>query len=817
MARGRAREAVGRPATRPVLAPKRDPGDNPSVAQPTLESQSTPAADVRWLPAPSPTIHPATDLGGVAVLKHGNLYLLTDTFGDIHPDGRGLGLYDLDTRALSCAVLRLNGARPTLLRSQVSANHEGVIQLTNPEFRRNRDDKVGAAPVARQSLSMLRRRWIGDGLAEQITVTNFSAGEQSIVLDLELDVDGADIFEVRGQSRAGRGRFLDTAATDRSLVFSYVGLDSYVRRSYLAFTPAEVTARRDLNDMDLALGEGGEGSLRIRWTADIPVGESIEVEWRLWTDLQPGDGGEGGGAGEAGGARVASTDRDDGHAFAAGHPVHAMTPRTTPIAAPEQAAAQYRTWSERTARVDSDGELLDLAVHRSIADLRLLMNDGPRPGLHYVAAGVPWFATLFGRDTIMTALEALPFMPDLAVDTLRVLAEWQATERDPKRDMAPGKILHELRSGEMVRTGEIPHRPYYGSVDATPLWLVLLGQTFRWTGDLALVRELWPNVLAALAWIDGDGDIDGDGFVEYLRGDERGLFNQGWKDSSDAIRHRDGSIAEPPIALVEVQGYVYDAKVRIAELARLIGQPELATRLESEAADLRRRFDAAFWMPDAGYYAVALDAHKRPVGSITSNPAHGLWSGIVLDERVGEVAARLMSPDLDSGWGIRTYAAGQPGFNPIGYHTGSIWPHDNAIAAAGLKRAGRHDEANRIATRIFEAARDSPEFRLPELFCGFTRDPSSVPVPYPVACSPQAWAAAAPLSLLQTMLGMHPRASEGILELDRPHLPTWLGKVTVHNLRVGTETVDLLFHRWRGTTSAEVLRRSGDLELLIRV
>ncbi|HEX4898801.1 MAG TPA: hypothetical protein VFV53_10625, partial [Candidatus Limnocylindrales bacterium] len=390
-------------------------------------------------------------------------------------------------------------------------------------------------------------------------------------------------------------------------------------------------------------------------------------------------------------------------------------------------------------------------------------------------------------------------------------------ERDAKRDMAPGKILHELRSGEMVRTGEIPHRPYYGSVDATPLWLVLLGQTFRWTGDLALVRELWPNVLAALAWIDGDGDVDGDGFVEYLRGDEGGLFNQGWKDSSDAIRHRDGSIAEPPIALVEVQGYVYDAKIRIAELARLIGQPELATRLESEAADLRRRFDAAFWMPDAGYYAVALDAAKRPVGSITSNPAHGLWSGIVPDERVGEVAARLMSPDLDSGWGIRTYAAGQPGFNPIGYHTGSIWPHDNAIAAAGLKRAGRHDEADRIATRIFEAARDSPEFRLPELFCGFTREPSSVPVPYPVACSPQAWAAAAPLSLLQTMLGMHPRAAEGILELDRPHLPTWLGKVTVHNLRVGAETVDLLFHRWRGTTSAEVLRRSGDLDLIIRV
>jgi glycogen debranching enzyme len=467
--------------------------------------------------------------------------------------------------------------------------------------------------------------------------------------------------------------------------------------------------------------------------------------------------------------------------------------------------------------VDSDAELLDLAIHRSIADLRLLMNDGPRPGMRYVAAGVPWFSTLFGRDTIITALEALPFMPDLAVGTLRVLADWQATDHDPSRDMAPGKILHELRSGEMVRTGELPHRPYYGSVDSTPLWLILLGETTRWTGDLDLVRELWPNVLAALAWIDGDGDLDRDGFVEYKRGGDRCLFNQGWKDSSDGIRHRDGSIAQPAIALVEVQGYVYDAKLKVAELARLIGEDELARRLEGEAADLQRRFDTAFWMPDLGYYAVALDADKRQVGTITSNPAHALWSGIVPADRVGQIAERLMSEELDSGWGIRTYASGQPGFNPIGYHTGSIWPHDNAIAAAGLKRAGRHDEADRIATRIFEAARQSPEFRLPELFCGFARDTTSVPVPYPVACSPQAWAAAAPLSLLQTMLGMRARASEGVLELNRPHLPTWLGKVTVHNLRVGGSTVDLLFHRWRGTTSAEVLRRSGPLDLIIRV
>jgi glycogen debranching enzyme len=786
---------------------------------------------LRWLAAPAPVIEPATDLGGVSVLKHGNLYLLSDGFGDIHPDGRGLGLYDLDTRVLSCAVLRMNGARPTLLRSQTSANHEGTIQLTNPEYLKNRDDKI-VEEVARQSLSMLRHRWIGDGFAEQITVTNFSPVDQAISVDLELDMDAADIFEVRGLARRTRGRFLDTAATDRTLVFSYVGLDSLVRRSYLVFTPGEVSARDERPAAEDAPGHGAEGSVRLRWAATIQAGASTEFEWRLWTDLRPiGPSTSAsapvleGAPGAAVPLTAASRDADHGRGEVdrehrdqvATHPVHSMTPSTAPVTPPQHAAVSYEAWSEHAAQVDSDGELLDLAIHRSIADLRLLMNDGPRAGDHYVAAGVPWFTTLFGRDAIITALESLPFMPELAVDTLRVLAEWQATDHDPSRDMAPGKILHELRTGELMRTGEIPHRPYYGSVDATPLWLVLLGETVRWTGDLTLVRELWPNVLAALGWIDGDGDLDGDGFVEYHRGQPGTLFNQGWKDSGDSIRHRDGSIAQAPIALVEVQGYVYDAKIRIAELARLIDETELAEGLEASAADLRRRFDDAFWMEDVGFYAVALDGEKRQVGSLTSNPAHCLWSGIVPERRVDQISAHLLSPALDSGWGLRTYAAGQPGFNPIGYHTGSIWPHDNAIAAAGLKQAGRHVDAGRIATRIFEAARHTPEFRLPELFCGFDRDPSSVPVPYPVACSPQAWAAAAPLSLLATMLGMQPRATESMLVLDQPDLPAWLGRVTVRNLHVGSQTVDLLFHRWRGTTSAEVLRRSGDLDLIIRV
>jgi glycogen debranching enzyme len=347
---------------------------------------------------------------------------------------------------------------------------------------------------------------------------------------------------------------------------------------------------------------------------------------------------------------------------------------------------------------------------------------------------------------------------------------------------------------------------------------VLLDETFRWTGDLELVRSLWPNALAALNWMDTSGDLDHDGFVEYHRRTPAGLANQGWKDSGDAIRRRDGTLAEAPIALVEVQGYVYDAKLRMSHLARRLGDPALGDRLATEAASLRSHFDAAFWMEDRGFYAMALDADKRQVGSIGSNAGHCLWSGIVPAERVDQVVSTLMDPSMDSGWGVRTYASGQPGFNPVGYHTGSVWPHDNSIVAAGMKRAGRHDAADRLASRMFEASQHSPDFRLPELFCGFDRSAADVPVPYPVACSPQAWAAATPLFLLQTMLGMRANAADRILELDRPHLPSWLGKVTVHDLQVGDQSVDLLFHRWRGnTTSAEVLRRSGSLELVIRV
>jgi glycogen debranching enzyme len=782
------------------------------VAQPLVDRAVAATTPPVELPPPHPVIVPATDLGGVGVLKHGNLYLLSDPFGDIHPDSRGLGLYDLDTRILSCAVLRINGVRPTLLRTQAAANHIATIQLTNPELRRDPaiKNEIGAA-INSRAISIMRRRWIAGGLAERIEVTNYSAVKQQVELDLELDADAADIFEVRGRIREHRGTYRQVEATPESVTFAYEGLDGMLRTTLVTMTAGQVSASPEDGPTPR------EGSVRIRWVLQIEPGRRQGVTWEVATELSASDHPQ---STESVPTKLAQTATAGAGATARAND-GAASPSvdgTTIVAPPADAEAEYGSWQDRAARIRSDGELLDLAIRRSVADLRLLRNDGPRKGEHYVAAGVPWFTTLFGRDSIITALEVLPFMPDVARETLHVLADWQATEDDPTRDMEPGKILHELRIGELARTGELPHRPYYGSIDSTPLWLILLDETYRWTGDLELVRQLWPNAIAALEWIDRYGDRDGDGFVEYERRTSQGLLNQGWKDSGDAIRHRDGTTAEPPIALVEIQGYVYDAKRRMASLAERLGDKQLSKHLLAEAAELAARFNEAFWMPDVSFYAMALDRDKRQVGSIGSNPGHCLWSGIVPPDRVDAVVDRLMDPSMDCGWGIRTYASGQPGYNPVGYHTGSVWPHDNALIAAGMKRAGRHDAADRVASRIFEAAQHSPDFRLPELFCGFDRGLADVPVPYPVACSPQAWAAATSLSLLQTMLGMHADAARDILELDRPHLPSWLGKVTVHELRVGERTVDLLFHRWRGnTTSAEVLRRDGPLELVIRI
>ncbi|HET9346642.1 MAG TPA: glycogen debranching N-terminal domain-containing protein [Candidatus Limnocylindrales bacterium] len=760
--------------------------DVPAAARPAMADESR--EGIRFFEPRVDPIAKATDLGSVQVLKHGNMFLLTDQFGDIHSDSRGLGLYRNDTRLLSCSVLRVGNARPVVLQGSTGANYRGVIQLTNPTLDRNPDDKIrpGQGLIGKK-LGITRERLVtGDALQERVTIVNFAEHDETVDLTLELSDDAADIFEVRGYPR-DRGTLLPIAARDDAATFQYDGLDGHRSRTHVAFSePGDLDRVRPDDGPDLG------GAIRYRWAWPLAAGAAHELSWIVWSSDGPSGSGDG---------------RDDrGSLFPA-----------PPRIARDEGAAAYHAWTRSTTSVSTDNELFNLTVGRSVADLRLLVNDGPGEDQRYIAAGVPWFTTLFGRDSIITAIQTLAFRPQIAVETLEVLASLQATEVDDWRDAEPGKILHEMRAGETARAGELPHSPYYGSIDSTPLWLILLGETFDWTGDRDLVDRLWPNAMAALRWIDEWGDRDGDGFVEYERRSKRGLLNQGWKDSGDAIRDRHGREARPPIALAEVQGYVYDAKHRLARLARTRGDVELAVRLDREADELQKRFEEAFWVEDQRYYAMALDGEKRQADAVGSNAGQCLWTGIVSPSRSRDVADRLLSPALYSGWGVRTYAADQPGFNPFGYHTGTVWPHDTSLTAAGLKRYGFQDEANRIVGHVFEAAQHFEAFRLPELFCGFDRDAAPMPVPYPVACSPQAWSAGATFMFLRTMLGLRAHADQRELELLRPNLPDWLGKVTVTNLRVGEASVDLLFHRWRGTTSAEVLRKVGDVSVTIRL
>src|SRR4051812_21589859 len=582
-----------------------------------------PPADPEHTRFVEPVVRPvvkATDLGSVVVLKQGNQYLLTDPFGDIRPDTRGLGFYEADTRRLSCSILRVNGQRPVLLQASAGGNWRGTIQMTNPRIERDQRDKVRPEmALASQKLGIARRRTLtGTVLEERVRIVNHAEEDELVRVEVELAADAADIFEVRGWVRRERGTQLPIALRNDAVAFRYDGLDGVRLETHVAFSEPAV----DLGPVDPNVaGSPNAGWVRLRWAWELAPGEARELSWVTWTASRP------------------SPPSNDG----TGEADDVLFPHSPRVDA-DAVAASYHAWQRSLAEIRTDNELFNLAIDRSAGDLRLLLNDGPGPDERYLAAGVPWFATLFGRDSIIGAFQALAVRPQLAMETLEVLARLQATEDDASRDAEPGKIPHELRTGEMARAGELPHRPYYGTVDATPLWLILLGATWDWTGDETFIDRLWPNALHALEWIDRYGDRDGDGFVEYERRTPAGLLNQGWKDSGDAIRHRDGSPATAPIALVEIQGYVYDAKRRLAELALRLGETELSLRLSREAAELQDRFEKAFWMDDVGFYAVALDRDKRQVGTITSNPGHCLWSGIVAPERVNAVVDRLLEP-----------------------------------------------------------------------------------------------------------------------------------------------------------------------------
>jgi len=703
---------------------------------------------------------PAEAREELLALKSGAVFVCARRDGDIRPArASGEGLYAQDTRHLSELRLTVGGAQPVLLSSVMESGHHAVINATNPGLHTD-----GDVMVPQETLNVRRTVLIADRLFYRVRVRSFRPKPVVTTVEVSLAADFADVFEVRGVERRTSGRLLAPTHDGDRLRFSYVAGDGQRRETLVELEPSPARVSID------------QGRVHLGWDVELGTREAFSL---LITVLPARDG-----------RRRAGR---------------------TPERSAARLEAAHADWVGACAAITTDNELFDRLIDASVRDLHALTMP---VGSHQLpAAGIPWYVAPFGRDSLLSACETLMLNPDVARGTLLVLAGLQAHGDEAWRDAEPGKILHELRTGELARTGHIPHTPYYGTVDATPLFLMVAGGYYRWTLDLDTMRELRPALDAALAWIDDWGDRDGDGFVEYQQRAPAGLINHGWKDSHDSIVHADGSLAQGPIALVEVQGYVYEAKLRIADVYEALGDESGAQRLRSEAGVLRAAFNEAFWDADEGFFALALDGRKAQVRSVTSNPAHCLYSGIVDDNKAALVAERLMAADMFSGWGIRTLSARSPAYNPMSYHNGSIWPHDNAIAAAGLKRYGFDAATDRIAAGLFDVAAGARDFRLPELFCGFHRDGSRAIVAYPVACIPQAWAAAAPFMLLQAMLGISAHAPHNRLTVDRPRLPDWLGLVEIRGIHVGRSTVSIAFRQTGPSTGFSLLEQQGNVRV----
>ncbi len=692
-------------------------------------------------------------------IKEGDLFLYSDTLGQIRGgENTFLGMYYQDTRFLSRWELSLAGRQPVFLAATAEHGHEATIELTNLE---GQDDDGRTVPQA--CVHVHRSRFLLDRLHERIQVRNYHHEEIEVALELTFDADFADFFEVRGLHRSKRGLKFPVVADDTSLTFSYLGLDEIVRKTVVTFA-----------DRPSSIREG-----TVRHVLRLAPREAVAIKYDIQiVEPHPPKLVEGGFREKLGMLR-----------------------------------ADHERWDAATTDIFTDNELVNKVLRRGKEDLRML---GASIGGHTIPlAGLPWFAAPFGREMLFAGLETLMLDLRWSQSAVAYLAERQGSGSSGFRGEQPGKIMHEQRRGELANLREIPHALYYASVDATPLWLLSLCESTMWTGDLDGFDFRRDEVDAALGWLERYGDLDGDGFVEYSQRSGTGISNQGWRDASDAILHRDGTLAEGPIALAETQGYVYYAKRRLAALYGELGDVERAERLAREAATLKRRFNEQFWMEDEGYFAMALDGEKRQVKSVCSTIGHALWARIIDDEHVPAVAKRLMAPDMFTGWGIRTLSKEMKGYNPVSFYNGGVWTADTAIIANGLKKHGYVQESNRLARCLVEAALTHEYTRLPELFCGFTRRMMSKPVSFPMACSPEIGAAGALFHILQSMVGVYAHADENVVYVHNPALPRWLNEVTLANLRVGRTTMRLRFRRKGSQTSLVVLDKEGPGRIVV--
>lgn len=694
------------------------------------------------------------------VLLNGDTFAVFDRSGDIQPVGFGQqGIFHNETRHLSRLEMRFCGVRPLLLSSTVREDNVLLaVDQTNPDL-----DLESGVLLPRGTVHIYRTKFLTETVCyDQITLNNYGDTALDVEVSFDFEADFADIFEVRGEKRKRRGDKLPVEVSRSSVTLTYDGLDHIRRITHIECSAPSCETQ-----------DGG---------ITVPLHLEARAETCFTMNVSCETGGDG-----------------HFHIVNYSEALQAMNHErgTSPLAEVDihTSNEQFNNW-----------------IRRSRADLAMMVTHTAH-GL-YPYAGVPWFSTVFGRDGIITALELLWLVPSVAKGVLTYLAATQATSHDAERDADPGKILHEMRKGEMARLGEVPFGRYYGTVDGTPLFILLAAAYYERTADAEFIKEIWPNILAALEWIDVYGDRDRDGFVEYARQTDHGLVQQGWKDSNDSVFYADGRLAVGPIALSEVQGYVYAAKSGIAGVAADLGHNELADRLLKQAADLRSKFQSMFWSDELGMFALALDGEKNQCRVRSSNAGQCLFSGIASDAQYRSISEALLSPAFFSGWGVRTIVTGERRYNPMSYHNGSMWPHDNALIALGALRRNDKDLALRITSGLLDLSSEVMFHRLPELICGFGRRPGKGPTLYPVACSPQAWAAGSVFMSLQACLGLEICARQSRLYMYHSALPEKLQHVRIRNLKVGNGSVDISCERYADTVSVNILRRSGNVEIV---
>ncbi len=705
----------------------------------------------------------------VLTINQGSTFMVTQQDGQITTDGE-LGVFADDTRFVSYYAIFANGEPWTRLSSTTTAYYAARIYLTNPSI----ETEDGA--IAAGTLGFVLSRVASDGVHEDLDITNYGLTPVKFNLEIVLRSDFADIFEVKAHHFVRRGNIV-TGWNERDRTLQTVYTNHDFRRSFVyqvenADSPPQVANGRITFLIELAAGA--------TWhSCGYYILETGSDSLNRGTD-----------------------------------PDRVRTPSTHCYEPSAEIEALQQQWFEGATQITTAQEEIYRLYQQSIEDmgaLRLYDHDFASD-IWLPAAGVPWFVTIFGRDSLIVSLQNMLVRPSFALGALKKLAELQATEQDDWRDAQPGKIPHELRNGELAYFNRIPHTPYYGTADATPLYLIVLHETWKWTGDESLLHKYREVALRCLDWIDQSGDFDGDGFQEYKTRSSQGIENQGWKDSGDAIVYPDGAQVKAPTALCELQGYVFDAWLRMAEVFTVLGEPERVVSLRQKAADLRHRFEQSFWCEELGYYAFALDAQKQPVRTIASNVGHCLWSGIVSPDRAKRVVQKLMAPEMWSGWGIRTLSANHPSFNPYSYHLGSVWPHDNGMIALGCKRYGFSQEAAHIARGISGAASYFENYRLPEVYAGIQMQKGAFPIQYAQANVPQAWAAGSIFHLLQAILGLQADAPNHQLFID-PELPEWLPDITLHQLTIGKATLDLRFWRQGEQTHWDADVKTGNIEI----